>query len=269
MPGAAERFARELARHRAAAPETVEVRCGSDDGNPHRVRISAIDVLEPCDHDVDAERVVAAVGGEPPTCVRLVELAPQATAPQLWAAIRSSAVSDLDGTQDALRRLPAAVRCRLLAARLDEEFASASACVRESVAKLGLPLLSPGYEPTAADVAKFQVTRTLPRWDTGPRSWTDKELVLLQRFLRVAPGESLPHLDQVPNDPVARRVIAGYAASILDDHHLYTRSELATALSPVFHNVGRLVRLLLDERLLEESSACFRTVRPSGARRPR
>lgn len=268
MAGAAERFARELAHHRAVTEETVAVRCGGSPGVRHRVRISAVDVVEPCDHDVEAERVVAAVGGDPPTCLRLVELAPRATAPQLWSSIRGSSVSDVDGTQDALARLPEHVRCRLLAARLHDEFADSSACVRESVAKLGLSLLAREYEPTAADVAKFQLTRTLPRWDTGPRSWTDKELVLLQRMMRVGAGERLPHLDHLPTDPVARRVVALYAASILDDHHLYTRAELAAALTPVFHNASRLIRLLLDERTLEESSACYRTsvdVTASGA----
>lgn len=257
MPGAAERFVRELSRHRAAPVETVEVRCGA--GARHLVRISAIDAIEPGDHDLDAERIVAAVGGEPPTCVRLVDLAPLATAPQLWSSIRASGVSDIDGTQDVLGRLPLQVRCRMLADRLANEFARSSACVQESVAKLGLALLAPDYEPSAADVAKFQVTRTLPRWDTGPRSWSDKELVLLQRTMRVAAGDGIPHVDHFPNDPVARRVVASYAASILDDHHLYTRSELAAALSPVFHNVSRLIRLMLNEGALAESSSCYRT----------
>jgi hypothetical protein len=267
MPGAAERFARELRRLRApTAVETVVVRCGAE-GAGHRLAVTALEHVEPLDHDLEAERVVVAVGGTPPTCLRLVDLVPVATAPQLWAAVRSSGVSDADGTQDALGRLPLHLRTRLLAARLADEFAGSSACVQESVAKLGLALLAPGYEATSADVARFQLTRTLPRWDTGPRWWTDRELALLQRSLRVAPGERLPHLDHVPTDPVARRVVAGYAASLLDDHHLYTRAELGAALSPVFHNVSRLLRLLLDEQALEESSACFRT--PPAARTAR
>lgn len=266
MPGAAERFAREVRRVRApTAAETIVVCCGNGPG--HRLTIAGLDRLEALDHDLEAERVVVAVGGVPPACLRLVDLVPVATAPQLWASIRSSGVSDADGAQEALGRLPLDLRTRLLAARLAEEFAASSACVRESVAKLGLALLAPGYEPTSADVARFQLTRTLPHWDTGPRWWTDRELALLQRSLRVAPGERLPHLDHVPSDPVARRVVAGYAASLLDDHHLYTRAELGAALSPVFHNVSRLIRLLLDEHELEESSACFRTpARPAHSR---
>lgn len=268
MPGAAERFTRELRRQRTADAEVVAIRCGAGAGALHSVRISAIDVIEPRDHDVEAERVVAAVGGAPPTCLRLAELAPRATAPQLWSSIRASSVTDHDGVQDTLARLPAHVRCRLLAARLHDEFAEASACARESVAKLGLALLAPAYEPSAADVARFQLTRTLPRWDTGPRSWSDKELVLLQRVMLVAPGERRPHLGHLPADPEIRRVVAAYAASILDDHHLYTRSELSAALSPVFHNVSRLVQLMVSHGTLEESSACFRTARTS-TRRPR
>ncbi len=181
------------------------------------------------------------------------------TAPQLWASVRASGVVDDDGTQDVLGRLPRHVRCRMLAGRLETEFADASGCVRESVAKLGLALLAPGYEPTAADVARFQLTRTLPRWDTGPRWWTDTDLVLLQRVMRVAPGDRRPHLDHWPSDQGARRVVSEYAASMLDDHHLYTRAELAAALSPLFHNVGRLTRLMLDTSTLEESNGCFRT----------
>ena len=260
MPGAADRFTREVRRLRAdAAAEEVTIACDADPGAPHRLRITNVDAVEACDHDVEAERVLSAVGGHVPTCLRLVELLPGASAPQLWASIRASGVSDLDGAQDVLGRLPPAVRCRLLAVRLEEEFAGASPCVRESVAKLGLPLLAPGYEPTAADVARFQLTRTLPHWDTGPRWWSDKELVVLQRLMHVAPGEPLPHLSHLPTDPAARRVVARYAASLLDDHHLYTKAELAAALSPVFHHVSRLVRLLLDEGTLEESSACYRT----------
>ena len=270
MPGAAERFALELRRLRAAnEPETVAVRCGGEPGVEHELRITRLDDIEACDHDVDAERVVAAVGGEPPTCLRIADLAPRATAPQLWASVRASGVVDHDGTQDVLGRLPSFVRCRLLAARLDREFGEASECVRESVAKLGLALLAPGYEPTAADVAKFQTTRTLPRWDTGPRAWTDKELVLLHRMMRVAPGERRPHLDAVPHDAAARSVLARYAASTLDDHHLYTRAELTAAMAPLFHNVSRLTRLMLDEGVLEESSACFRTAAVAATTRSR
>lgn len=268
MAGAAERFARELRRLRAAPAETVTVRCGAGDGVAHRLRVAAIDRIEPVDHDLEAERVVAAVGGDPPTCVRLVALAAEATAPQLWSSVRGSGVNDVDGSHDALTRLAPHVLGRLLAARLDAEFAAASACVRESVAKLGLALLAPGYEPSAADVAKFQLTRTLPRWDTGPRDWSDKELVLLHRVMRVGTGEARPHLDQLPTDPMARRVVAQYAASVLDDHHLYTRVELAATLGPVFHNVSRLVRLMLDQRTLEESSACYRTASVSPTSSP-
>ena len=259
MPGAAERFARALSNLRAAEADTIEVSCGIGGGVPHRVRISGTVSIEACDHDVEAEWVVAAVGGEPPTCLRLVELAASATAPQLWTSVRASAVVGDEVAQDVLARLPAHVRCRMLAARLEDEFAGASDCVRETVAKLGLALLAPGYEPTAADVATFQMTRSLPRWDTGPRWWTDKELVLLQRLMRVAPGERLPHLDHWPSDRSARRLVAEYAATILDEHHLYTRTELGAALSPLFHNVTRLIRSMLDESTLQESSGCFRT----------
>ena len=260
MPGAAERFAREVRRLRAtrtdAAPVVV-VRCGTDEA--HRLRLAGVDVVEPLDHDVDAERVLGAVGGRLPACLQLADLVPQATPIQLWTSLRGSRVSDHDGSQEALGRLPVEVRGRLLAVRLHDEFADASTSARESVAKLGLALLSPGYEPTAADVARFQLTRTLPHWDTGPRAWSDKELVLLQRLMHVAPGERLPHLGHVPSDPAGRRVLAQYAASLLDDHHLYTRSELAATLSPIHHHAARLIRLMLDEHTLEESSACYRT----------
>ena len=269
MPGAAQRFASELRTATELARRTeLTIECGPT-GKPHRLEVTGDDAdhLVALDHDEAAERVVVAVGGTPPPCLQLVDLLPTTTGPTLWNAVllasRTTTPSKpLPPPDDVLTRLPPQTLRRLLATRLQHEFADAGPAAQESVAKLGLPLLAPTFEPTPQDVAKYNFTRAFPRWDTGPRWWSDGELVLLDRWFRAAPGDRYPHLGHLPNDALSRRVIAQFTADTLDDHHLYTRAELAAALTPIFHNVSRLIRLLLDERLLEESSGCFRTADP-------
>jgi hypothetical protein len=266
VPGAADRFASELrTADEVARSEIVRVECAPAQP-PHRLEPRGDGRYATLDHDEAAERVVAAVGGAPPPCLVVVDLLSDVNGPRLWAVLLAQhgriAPPPPD---DALTRLPPTVVRRLLATRLAEEFADAGPAVHESVAKLGLALLAPGFELTPQDVEKYQRSRAFPRWDTGPRAWRDTELMQLDRWFRAAPGERLPHLTHLPVDPLARRVITQFAADTLDDHHLYTRTELAAALSPIFHNVSRLVRLLLDHRLLEESNGCFRTVDAAAA----
>jgi hypothetical protein len=265
VPGAAERFATELrTADEIARRAIVEIDCAPGQ-RPHRLEPSS----EPggdrryrtLDHDEAAERVVAAVGGEPPPCLVVVDALPDVSGPRLWAVLLAQHGRPAPPAPDALlTRLPPALVRHLLARRLAEEFAGSGSAVHESVAKLGLALLAPGFELTPQDVDKYQRTRSFPRWDAGARAWRDAELVQLDRWFHAAPGDRLPHLAHLPTDPMGRRVIAQFVADTLDDHHLYTRTELAAALSPIFHNVSRLVRLLLDQRLLEESNGCFRTV---------
>jgi hypothetical protein len=265
VPGAAERFANELRVANEVAQRSILTLPCVAGHPPHRLELDGERLL-PLDHDEAAERVVVAVGGNPPPCLVLVDLLPGATVPRLWDALLSHHGRPSPPPPDeVLARLPSADLRRLLAGRLADEFAPAGPAVHESVAKLGLALLAPAFELTPQDVAKYQRTRSFPRWDTGPEAWTDDELVLLHRWFRAAPGDRLPHLGGVPHDPTAQRVVARFAAATLDDHHLYTRAELAQSLSPVFHHVSRLVRLLLAERLLEESTACYRTANPGVA----
>ena len=270
MPGAASRFTNELRSAIVAARgEVVELPCG---GLTHRLETvgEESDGLVALDHDEAAERVVAAVGGRPPACLVLLDLLPDVTVHRLWTALLAqhgrAAPAPPD---DALAALPSRALRRLLATQLEASFRPAGSAARESVAKLGLGLLAPTFELTPQDVRKYQRIQEFPRWDTGARAWTDDELVLLNRWYRSPGGERLPHVGAVPTDPNARRVVAQLAADTLDDHHLYTRAELAAALSPIFHNVGRLVRLLLDHGLLEESNGCFRTPAASSESRGR
>jgi hypothetical protein len=274
VPGAASRFANELrtATDVARRGTVLDVACASAPTGPtdlpHRLEVTGDegDHLVPLDHDETAERVVVAVGGTPPPCLQLVDLLPEVTGPRLWTAILAQhGRKSPPPPDDLLTRLPSQTLRRILANRLAREFEHAGPAVQESVAKLGLALLAPTFELTPADVAKYELTRAFPRWDVGTRAWTDRELVQLDRWFRAAPGDRLPHLAHLPTDPLARRAVARYASDTLDDHHLYTRAELAAALAPVFHNVARLVRLLLDERLLEESNGCFRTAHPGVA----
>jgi hypothetical protein len=270
VPGAASRFANELRSAIVAARgEIIEVPCGPA---THRLETTGDDAdgFLALDHDDAAERVVLAVGGAPPPCLVLVDVLTDITVPRLWSVmVAQHGRRTPPPPDDVLVRLPSRPTRRLLATHLAREFDTAGAAVRESVAKLGLALLAPTYELTPDDLNRFQRTREFPRWDVGPRPWTDQELVLLHRWFRSPGGDRLPHVGAVPTDPAARRVVAQFAADTLDDHHLYTRAELAAALSPIFHNVSRLVRLLLDHDLLEESNGCFRTALPATENRRR
>jgi hypothetical protein len=269
VPGAAERFASELRIATEVAQRSVVILPCVPGQRDHRLE-PAGDRLVPVDHDEAAERVVVAVGGTPPPCLVLIDLLPGVTTPRLWDALLAQhGRTPPPPPDDVLSRLPSADLRRRLARCLADEFAGAGPAVRESVAKLGLALLAPTFELTPQDVAKYQRTRGFPRWDTGPEPWTDDELLLLQRWFRAAPGDRVPHLGGVPHDRTGQRAVARLAAGTLDDHHLYTRAELTQALSPIFHNVSRLVRLLLDERLLEESNACYRTANPTLGQRRR
>ena len=268
MPGAASRFTTELrASIVGARGELVEVACGP---TTHRLETTGDDAdgYRALDHDEAAELVVIAVGGAPPPCLVIADVLHEVTVARLWSAMlaQHGRVAP-PPPDDVLVRLPSRPLRRILATHLAREFDRAGPAAKESVAKLGLALLAPTFELTPDDLNRFQRTREFPRWDVGARPWADDELVLLHRWFRSSSGDRLPHLGAVPTDPAARRVVAEFAADTLDDHHLYTRAELAAALTPIFHNVSRLVRLLLDHGLLEESSGCFRTALPQENRR--
>jgi hypothetical protein len=224
------------------------------------------DRLVALDHDTDAEAVLEAVGGTPPLCLRIVDAVDDARPQDLWAALsaehrggRGRGPSGRRRTHDALEDVPATDLAVLLARSLDAEFVDASTVVRESVSQLGLSLLAPGFHVTPVIATKFQMTREFPRWDTGARRWSDKELVLLSRCLRVAKGERRPHLELLPADPIARRAVARYVVDLLDGHRLLSPADLRDAISPTFRNVRAVTSLLLSEGLLEAVGGGFRT----------
>jgi hypothetical protein len=239
-------FAREVVQvgRRLAAGPPVTIACG---GATHRLVLTrgGDGDLEAVDHDEAAEAVVASLGGEPPACVAVVATASVADVPAWWAAVTAPAVP--------LRVLAPGHRRFFLARELRREFDGAGAAVRDSVAQLGLALL--GDAPVATDAVrlKYQMTRELPRWETGPGPWSDKELVLLHRCFRGAAGEARPHLVTLPTDPLARATVARYVVGLLDPARVLGPDDLRVALSPTFRNVRALTALLVGEGVLVPS----------------
>jgi hypothetical protein len=251
-------FAREVDRagRALAAAGPVEVPC---EGGWHRIGFDG-EQLYAEDHDEAAEAVVASLGGPRPACVRALEAAAAADVPRWWAAVA--------GVDEALRVLPEGHRRFLLARALLREFAGASGAVRDSVAQLGLAVVAD--TPPAIDTlrVKFQMTRELPHWDTGPGPWSDKELVLLHRCFRATPGEARPHLTFLPSDPLARSAVARYVVGLLDPARVLTPDDLRVALLPTFRNVRALTALLVGEGVLVPSDGGGHRVARPGGRRP-
>jgi hypothetical protein len=239
-------FAREVVHvgRRLAAGPPAELACS---GTTHRLVLAGADEgrLEALDHDEAAEAVVGSLGGQPPACVAVVTAAATADVPAWWAALTTRARP--------LSSLPEAHVRFFLARGLLREFEGAGTAVRDSVAQLGLALL--GDAPVGTDTVrvKYQMTRELPRWDTGPGPWSDKELVLLHRCFRGAPGEERPHLVLLPTDPLARAAVARYVVGLLDPARVLGSDDLRVALSPTFRNVRALTSLLVDEGVLVPS----------------
>ncbi len=146
-----------------------------------------------------------------------------------------------------------------LAGSLELEFADASETVRDAVAQLGLSLLGDRFSVTAPVVTKFRMTREFPHWDTGARRWSDKELVLLHRMMRVSRGEARPHVDVIPADPLARATLARFVADGLDGHRVLSRTDLNAALRPTVRNVPQMVGLLLSSGALVSTQDGYRT----------
>lgn len=204
-------------------------------------------------HDETAEAVLAAVGGQPPTCVVVAEKSASATPLELWAALTTTE------EPDALAALPAPELGVFLARALQEEFAGAGLAVRDSVAQFGLALLgTDAHGPVDRFAEKFRITRQLPRWDPGPGPWSDRELVLLARCVRDNAAESVPHLQLLPADPLARRAVAKYVRSLLDDARTHTPDELRARLAPTFRNVRALTALLVAEGYVVEDHGRYR-----------
>lgn len=208
------------------------------------------------EHDLEAETALLALGGPTPECLALIDVVDEIADLHLWGSLSARAIpAPLAGW---LRLLPEGHRRALLAERLHTAFRRSSPVVRNSISKLGLVVLSGSLtEPNVH--LKFQMTREFPTWDVGVRPWTDKELVLLNRHLRVSKGERLPYLTAVPTEVVARRTIAFFLADSLDDHRILSKRELTDRLKPFHSNGGALVRLLTNERVLEATNDGYRT----------
>lgn len=252
VPGATAAFARDLtAAWRRVEGETFAVSCGDAQ---HRIGWSQRR-LEALDHDVEAEVALRALGGPTPACLAVVDAVHTVTDVQLWGSLTGRAIP---GSDALLRVLPESHRRALLAERLQAAFRRASPVVRNSVSKLGLVVLSGSLtEPNLH--LKFVMTREFPTWDVGVRPWTDKELVLLHRHLRVSRAERLPYLTAIPTEVVARRTIAFFLADNLDDHRILSKRDLADRLKPFHSNSGALIRLLTNERVLDATNDGYRT----------
>lgn len=261
------------------AEQPFEVPCGA---GRHSMRYQptasgrAAGALVADDHDLEAERVVLAVGGAPPPCVALLDEVARASSGALCAALgrragpaSTAAPAALPGGGPDLAVLPVDVLRAVLVARLATEFAGAGSVVRAAVARLSLSLLAERFALTPALATRLQMAREFPRWDTGARAWTDKELVLLHRLFRTTPNDLRPQLPSVPGDEVARRTVALYLVGLLDDHRVLSKRDLAATLAPVHPNVAQLTRLLVGERLLEPVEGGYRTRPVSGDGRPR
>ncbi len=234
-----------------------EIAC---DGNTHAVGLARLR-LDPIDHDVESEQIVAALGGPLPPCLALARAVQVATSWDLWAVL---ADLPLPGGSDSLDRqllglMPRGHLQVFLAGSIQVEFAQASATVRDAVAQLGLALLGDRFSVTPPIVTKFRMTREFPHWDTGPRRWSDKELVLLHRMMRVSKGEARPHVDIIPADPLARATLARFIADGLQGHRVLSRADLNAALRPTVRNVPQMVGLLLSTGFLVSTLDGYRT----------
>jgi hypothetical protein len=248
-------------RLRALRAEEIEVSC---DGTTHRLRLGDdAPPLVAVDHDTSTEAVLGVLGGSAPTCMTVVEAARAARTVDYWSALRGS---DAGG---GLLALPAPVLAVFVAGALATEFAGASPAVRDVVAKLGLALLDPHFAVTPRAVTQFQRTRRLPTFDVGDREWSDRELEMLTRCLRVpSPArdaqplrrEVRPRLDVVPTHPEARRAVARYCAGMLRADRVLSEADVRAALSPTLRNVRALIALLVSEGLLDAQPGGFRVL---------
>lgn len=255
MPGAVAAFSRDLtAAWRRVEGETFPVACG---GRQH-----AIGWTHRCPqilaHDLEAESALLSLGGPTPACLALVELVRTVSDGHLWSCLTGrSGLGVAGGSDVSLHLLPESHQRVALAERLHVRFRPASAVVRNSVAKLGLVVLSGSLtEPNVG--LKFQMMREFPIWDVGVRPWTDKELVLLHRHLHISKGERMPYLTAIPTEIVARRTIAFFLADVLDDARIHSKRALAERLKPFHNNTGALIRLLANERLIEANGDGYR-----------
>ena len=245
----------ELGERRAwLARHPVEVRCA---GEIHQLRFEGF-VPYASDHDDAGEAALLALGGTPPPCLQVVTAVERSTPAVLWSAARGAGTPETD----ILAALPSPHRRALLAKALRDEFADAAAPVRDSVAQLGLALLADTPPPLDTLEVKFRMTRELPRWEPGPGPWSDKELVLLARCMRAAPGDARPHLTYLPADPLARQAVAKYLVALLDPARVLTPADLRTALSTTFRNVRAVTSLLVGEGHLEASGGGHRVRSP-------
>lgn len=168
-----------------------------------------------------------------------------------------------------LALLPRDVVRLLLVARLDRDFAGAGLMARSAVARLGLSLLAERFVVTPTLRTRFRMACEFPRFDTGRRDWSDKELVLLQRLFRTSSDGLRPQLGAIPGDDVARRTVALYLVDLLDDHRVLSKRDLAAVLAPVHPNATSLIRLLVGEQLLAPVEGGYRTRPVSGGAPPR
>ena len=234
------------ARLRRLRTSGITVRC---EGAEHRLAFEG-GSLAVLDHDEEAEAVVEAMGGAVPACVLVARSLASAEVPELWAALSPGQVSPWRAVDDDVLRL-------FLARALAAEFEGAGRAVRDSVGQLGLALLATAGPTVELLAAKYRMTREFPRWDPGRGPWTDKELVLLSRYVRGSPGAP-PHLELLPRDDAGRRAVARYSAGLLDDARVHTSQDLRTLLSPLFRNVRALTSLLVSEGLLEHDNGRYR-----------
>lgn len=240
----------------------VGVACG---GAVHRIRFDG-DALCADHHDPQDEAVLQVIGGQPPPCMRAVDALTRATSAVLWFALATKEAAGGDDAaewpEQPLCALPAAHLRVFLARALAAEFACAGQAARAHVARLGLALVAPAPRPAEALEPAFQLTRELPRWNIGPVTLSDRELVLIGRWIAPPEGASGPRLRGLPKDPVARRAVARYLAWLLGSEGMVSKEQMKALLPTGFPAVHAVVNLMVSEGVLERTNGGYRAHSP-------
>lgn len=206
----------------------LEVRC---EGVIHRVR----GVHDPVavDHDLDAEQVLAALGGTTPACLSVVRAWPRATLEGIRVALDdpgdnhpSQDIADLTA---AVAALPAEQVAWRVAELLLAATARASPAVRSRSAQLGLHLLSPPHLADEARHARFRRAIRWPRFDIGARDWDAAELDVLATWLTPTAGGRF-RVDYLPRRTAERSVVLRCVADQLDTGARYSDTDLRQTL---------------------------------------
>ena len=232
------------------------VACG---GTTHRMRFDG-ECLRADHHDAEGEAILEVIGGTPPACVLTINALADATSMTLWNALATKEAADdpaLEWPDHPLCTLPTEHLRVFLAQALSNEFSRGGAAVRDHIARLGLALLAAAPRPAEALRPMFQMSREFPRWNMGSGAWSDRELMLIGRWVEPPGDGSSPRLRGLPKDPIARRAIARFLASLLAGKPRVARSDVRQLLSPQLHDTRAVIALLTTEGLLASAGGAY------------